>query len=372
MQNKTKIVATFSFIDYAKEFIWYAQYIDKEKFELICVFYHPFLPKIIDEISRFGVKSYWIKYNGKRDLPLAILKTLKLFAKLKPFVLHAQLFDASLISMISAWILKIPHRIYTRHHADLHHIYHPKAVKYDKLINNLSKKIICPTQRLKNILITKEAVNENKIVVIPHGFVFDNVNKADVEKYKKDHKLIGYPIIGVISRFTHWKGVQFIVEAYKLFIEYYPESIIVFAGYKGDYENVILEKLKSIPTKNYKLIEFEKNNSILFSVFDIFVHTPISSTAESFGQIYVESIAYGVPSIITLSGIAKENDLFEKFAYVVPYEISRPIFDGLMEITKNLDYYKEKTKKAALIFRDEFNFEKKIKALEKIYNEFIP
>lgn len=369
MQKKIKVLAAFSLIENANEFYWYAQYLDKNKFELTCIFYNPSVSKIQNEISLLGIDCYLIKYHGKKNIFSAFVQTCKLLLKLKPNIVHTQLFDASLIMLTVAWLLRYKNRIHTRHHSDIHHKYHPQAIKYDKWINFLSKKIICPSEQIKSFLTSKENVDLNKIIVIPHGFDFTCLQNGMLQKYdiKEKYNINGFPIIGCVSRFTEWKGVQFIIPAFKRFLDYYPDSFLVMAGYKGDYESNIFELLKQIPKSNYRLIEFEKNNAALFSNFDIFVHVPTSNTAETFGQIYVEAFAMAVPSVITLSGIAADDKTFCEYAEVVRYKNKNDIFNALLKIAQNIDEYKKKMKVASDIIKNKYDFNNKIISIENEY-----
>lgn len=369
MQKKIKVLAAFSLIENANEFYWYAQYLDKNKFELTCIFYHPSISKIQNEILSLGINCYLIKYHGKKNIFSAFFQTCKLLLKLKPNIIHAQLFDASLIMLTVAWLLRFKNRVHTRHHSDIHHKYHPQAIKYDKWINFLSKKIICPSEQIKSFLISKENVNLNKIIVVPHGFDFTYLQNGILQKnnIKEKYNINGFPIIGCVSRFTEWKGVQFIIPAFKRFLDYYPNSLLVMAGYNGDYENNIFELLEQIPQSNYRLIEFEKNNAALFSNFDIFVHVPISITSETFGQIYVEAFAMSIPSIITLSGIAADDKTFYKYAKVVRYMNSIDILNALLKITQNIDDYKKKMVVASNIIKNKYDFKNKIITIENEY-----
>src|SRR5256885_4070776 len=46
-------------------------------------------------------------------------------------------------------------------------------------------------------------------------------------------------------------------------------------------------------------------------LLDVFVHAPIAPQVEAFGQVYVEAMAAGVPSVITRAGIRSEEHTSE-------------------------------------------------------------
>lgn len=370
--KKIKVVAVFSLIEHANEFYWYAKYIDKTKFELHCVFLNPSETPIQKEIMALEVPCYFIHYRGKKNIISALFKIMKILHKIKPDIIHPQLFDASFITLTAAWLLGFKHRLHTRHHADIHHKYHRQAIKYDKWINRLSQKIICPSEQTKSILIEKEFADKHKITVIRHGFDFEDFTVTENQKQEviKKYEIHGFPVIGVVSRFTEWKGIQFTIKAFEKLLKQNPDALLVLAGASGNYENEILNLLKQIPLKNYRLIKFEKEIYTLFSTFDIFVHVPISKEAETFGQIYVEAFAMGIPSIITLSGVASEIGLFEENAITVPFQDSETIYLSLQKIIPSLSNLKKEMQEVSLITRNIFNFATKINALESIYFSF--
>lgn len=366
-KRKIKILAVFSNVDIANEFVWYAKYINKDCFHVKAVFLHSKKPQLIEDFKQYGIPSTYIHYRGKRSIISAFFKLLYILLKFKPEIVHAQLFDASLLALLAAKTLGIRNRIHTRHHGNLHHIYHPHAVKYDKWINRWSRLIICPSEQTKNILVEKEQVLPEKIVVIKHGFDFTFFSVDKKKELQQRYNLNNYPIIGVVSRFTEWKGIQYTIPAFKNLLNQYPEAILVLAGAEGDYSAQIIQMLNEIPRNNYRIIPFEKDIYSLMSIFHVFVHVPVCHDSESFGQVYVEAFALGIPSIITLSGIASEDPIFAEYAEVVEYRNSEQIYQSLLNILNNYATYVEKFNEARQKIHNKFGFDRKIQSIEDIY-----
>jgi glycosyltransferase involved in cell wall biosynthesis len=144
-----------------------------------------------------------------------------------------------------------------------------------------------------------------------------------------------YPVIGVISRYTEWKGIQYIIPAFKKLLQIYPDAHLVLANAKGNYGNQIKKLLREIPKKNYTEIVFEDDLFTLYRLFDVFVHTPINKNIEAFGQTYVEALASGIPSVFTLSGVSKEFIVNRQNALVVDFKNSDEIYHSVLELLKN-------------------------------------
>ncbi|MCX7954725.1 MAG: glycosyltransferase [Bacteroidales bacterium] len=367
-RKKIKVVAVFSNIDYAKEFYWYAKFIDKNLFNVVFIFINPNKFPIEEQIERLGYKVIHYSYKKKLHLLVVTIRLFLFILKTRPHIIHSQLFEATLVSSIAAFFAFTKNRIITRHHSDYHKIYFPSAVKYDKLINLLSRKIIVPsTSVVKQLML--ENCKETKIEVIYHGFDFGEFNRTQeqIERIKEKYNLTSKPVIGIISRFTHWKGLQYSIPAFEKLLDFYPHAILVLANAHGEYKSNILSLLKSIPAKNYRVIEFEEDNYSLFKTFDVFVHTPISPTAESFGQVYVEALYLQVPSVFTLSGIACELEMFKKYSIVVDYQNSSQILEALLKILTNYEFYKNQLINVRNEIENYFSFNIKIKKIENLY-----
>ena len=285
---------------------------------------------------------------------------------------HCHLFEASLIGLLSSKLACIKKRIHTRHHADFHHTYFPKAVKYDLLNNMLSTHIIAVSKNIQKLLIDVEHVAPSKIIVIPHGIpskiIHQQTSNSDIEAIKKQYGFDkNSPVIGVISRFTEWKGIQYIIPAFKEILKDFPNAKLVMANASGDYEKVLTKLLNDeIPQNSYVLIKFENNSFALFKSFDVFVHVPIDPYCEAFGQVYIEALANDIPMVCTLSGIANDFIINKENALVVNYKNSDSIHYAVKEILNN-PQLKIKITTQGKTDIEQFTFESKFGKIKALY-----
>jgi glycosyltransferase involved in cell wall biosynthesis len=321
-------------IDKARSFEWIAQHLDKEKIYQLYIL----INKDFTEFERFLKKNnfpvYRLVADSKLSLLKCILKTRNILRNEKVDVVHCHLYNANIIGLIASWLAGIKKRIYTRHFSTLHHNYHPRAVKFDRFLNSLATDIIAISKNVGDVLELKEKVSSKKIKLIYHGFdfpEFENVGNERVSLIRQNYHIPegAFPIIGIIARFTKWKGIQYIIPAFKGFNEEHPKSHLILANASGDWESEINEVLKGLPENSYTRIKYEYDNPALFHLFDMHIHTPIDEHSEAFGQTYVEALASGLPSIFTLSGIAREFIRDKKNAIVVPFRSSEKILDGM-------------------------------------------
>ncbi|GAB4129692.1 MAG: hypothetical protein Fur0027_14770 [Raineya sp.] len=361
-------------IDKALAFEWVAEGLDKTKFNLSFILLNKNPDCDLEKwLKDRNIPVYYVHYTGKKQLFSAFWKVRKLLNQLKTQIVHCHLFDASLIGLFAAKTLGIKKRIFTRHYATFHHEYFPRAVYYDKFINYLATDIVAISKNVQNVLLEKENVKPEKISLIHHGFkleMFEDVNQKDVEelktKYNLHHK---YPVIGVIARWIHLKGIQHIIPAFVKLLESYPNAHLVLANAKGEYVSEIKNLLSQIPKEHYTEISFEKKLPALYKTFTLYVHTPINAEVEAFGQTYVEALAAGVPSVFTLSGVASEFIEDEKNALIVDFCNSKAIFKASCRLItdKNLQETLIKTGKESV--KNMFTLQTHLSRLQKLYEE---
>jgi glycosyltransferase involved in cell wall biosynthesis len=318
---------------------WYFTELFSKRADFLIIFLNQSISDLQNKLSSIGIQCIWINYKNKNHLLGTLIKVIKLFFLHKPIIVHAHLFDASLVGLIAARIAGIKVRIHTRHHSSHHHLYFPHAVRYDRIINSLSTTIIATSQNVKNILVERENVAASKVAIVHHGFnfsSFENVNYDRVNTIKIKYNLYSKsPIIGVIARYTHWKGIQYTIPAFQKLLSIYPDAILVLANAKGDYKTEIKELLSYLPESSFREIVFEKDIPALFNSFDAFVHVPIDDHSEAFGQVYIESLAAGCCMICTKSGIAVDFIKNSINAMVVNFESSDEIYKSLKLILKD-------------------------------------
>jgi glycosyltransferase involved in cell wall biosynthesis len=334
-----KVINMISFINRSLVWEWMIDYFSKsESFEYCFIVLNPGDSELVKYIEKRGMKVWSIRYRGKRDFLSAIIKVINIFISYKPLIINTNLIDASIIGHLAAWITGVKIRINTRHHSSFHHDYFPHGVKYDKFINKISTHIVTASSIVKRFLIEKENVSSNKIHVINFGLdisqfqhTVDNEVRNLRYKYLKSNPNT-YPVIGVISRFIEWKGIHYIIPAFKKLLNDFPNAHLILANAKGNFEPEIIRLLKEIPSVNYTIIPFEINIISLYKVFDIFVHVPIDPISEAFGQVYIEALAAKIPSVFTLSGIAHDFIQNDYNAIVVDYKKSDDIYFGIKRL----------------------------------------
>ncbi|MFQ3576693.1 MAG: glycosyltransferase family 4 protein [Cytophagales bacterium] len=372
-KNKKRIKVLYFIYDIDKALIfeWIFSKINQNKFELVFVLLNYRKSGFEDFLTENNGKFYRVEYKDKSDILKAFLKVFKIIIFEKPKIVHCHYFDANIIGIISSFFLGVKKRIYTRHYSTYHHDYFPKAVWYDKLINWFSTDIISISKVVSEVLIEKEKVQQRKIHLIHHGLIYKDFNEVEetrIASLKKKYEYENnFPVIGVISRQTELKGIQYIIPAFKDLLVDYPNAKLVLANAVGDYKNEINFLLSTLPKETFIEIRFEYDTPAFYKTFDVFVHCPIDIKVEAFGLTYIESLAAGIPSVFTLSGVASEFIEHKKNAIVVSHKNVREITDAIkLLITDNT--LRQKIIQNGNEDVKNFDFENMLLKLEELYS----
>jgi glycosyltransferase involved in cell wall biosynthesis len=316
-------------------FEWLCQELDRERFELSFLLVTAGEPALAAFLRERGIPHRHIPYRGMRSLPAAIAAVHRHCRRQRIDVVHTHFFPGCMAGLLGALLARVPVRIYTRHSV-ANHGFFPHRVAYDRLFNALATAIVAPDRMVRSVLVEWEKVAPAKVRLIHHGFDLERFRRPPapaVRALADKYGISGaWPVIGVVARYVEHKGVHYIVPAFAQLLRRYPQAMLVLANARGDYRPVIARQLAELPPRSYVEIPFEDEIAALYPLFDLFVHAPVDPWAEGFGQVYVEALAAGVPSLVTSSGVASELLEHGKNAWLVGFRSSQEILAGLLHL----------------------------------------
>ena len=257
----------------------------------------------------------------------------------RPKVIYASGQFASAVGISCGFFAGIKFRVFTRHHSDYHHRYNMKfGVFVDKLTNMLANQIIAVSGIVQEILINHESVPQKKVTLIPNGI--DLLKFTSVRSQRSGYRLPSrYSShsfnVGIVSRMTNWKGIEYAAKAFIHFQRQYPNAHLTIIGAFADSYEKILDVLKVLPIESYTIEEFRPNIPEFLSELDVLVHVPIGSRDEAFGIIYIEALAAGIPCIVTVSGVLHELPDLKNYVEIVPYMDSQSILAAILKVVNH-------------------------------------
>lgn len=359
-------------IDKALAFEWIVDRMDPAKVRLDFRLLGERPGAVSQYLSQRGIPWKFYPCTGRKGLPATTFRLWRDLRRNPPDAVHCHLLNANLAGLTAAKWAGVKQRIYTRHHSTFHWDYHPRAVRYDKYANRMATHIGAISPVVRQVLEQREGVAPQKITDLPHGFdleAFAHVPPARVERLRHQYDLpeTAGPVVGVIARWMELKGLQYIVPAFAEFRQHYPGARLVLAGAGGPYTPQVKALLAQLPRESYREIRFEPDLFALYQLFDAFVHVPTGPQIEAFGQIYVEALAAGVPSVFTLSGIAHEFIVHQENALVVPYKDEAAILRALLQLQNEPGLRRELIRKGQQSVDPQFSIGNFINNLEALY-----
>jgi glycosyltransferase involved in cell wall biosynthesis len=303
----------------------------------------------------------------------AIRSCKQLLKTIQPELIHCHLADANWVGLWAGKWAGIKHRIYTRHSgAPLNQ--HWKETIIDRIQNKLATRIISISQNIDELL-ASQGVTVKKRKRIHHGFDLNRFHYFDQQEVERIQQSYNperqFPVIGVIARWMKWKGIQDTIAAFHQILIEYPDALLCLFGASdnADYSVEINRLLNEIPPKNIRVVGFEQNVFDLYQLFDVYVHVPVNPSCEAFGQTYVEALAAGIPSVFTLSGVAREFVENRIHALVVPFENPKAIAASITEILHNKPLCEQLIKNGRDAVKNQFEFRHYIQNLVSLYHE---
>lgn len=246
------------------------------------------------------------------------------------------------------------------------------SIKY--LQNYLFKfhdKFIAVCYDIKNFLIDKRKIDEEKIQVVYHGIIVKSfskpVNISKVHKLREKLKINGQDfVIGYVGRLSHGKGLEYLIEVFSQICKNYNNFKLIIIG-----DGPLRKKLQNFIDNNSLKNKCVITGMVLspkeyYHLMDLFILPSFSETTSLTTQeamlqkrIVLTSNVGGLPEIIN-DGV--NGFLFEKGDFI---EMKEKILD-IYKNSDNIDAIKENAYKTVV---SKFNLRENVKEISKIFHE---
>ncbi len=201
-------------------------------------------------------------------------------------------------------------------------VFHIHATEYERtggscnpLIFDIEKhglekadKIIAVSNLTKQVLIEKYQISSDKIEVVHNGINFEKEEKLhNHQDYENIYKLKqnGKKIVLYTGRLTYQKGIEYLLNAFKLASIYDKNLMLVICG-SGDMENWVIEESAKLKISDKVIFTgFLRGNDLkaIYKLADLYV---MPSRFEPFGLVALEALVHQTPVIISKnSGVAE-------------------------------------------------------------------
>jgi glycosyltransferase involved in cell wall biosynthesis len=322
------------------------EFSEKEKVEFLFVTFASEDSPFVKDVKERGSKVIALGREGRSQYPRNYAALSKIIRHEDPNIVHTHLFDPSLIGLTVA---KRQERktVLTRHHSDaIHEI--PSAAKrrfYLGLENYISRKsdhIIAPSRMVRNFLVDKEGVSENKVSIIPYGQTTERFDAVTSEKVEATRRSLGMDrnvALVCVSRLFHRKGHIYLFEALSGLVSEGLDATLYLVG-DGDFRPELESAAEKLGISNRVVFLGWRDDALaIMAAADVIVHP---SLEDALSSAVIESLMLERPIVATdISGVRDSLDDGKYGVIVKPADASdfrmglRSILDDMAAAKRN-------------------------------------
>ncbi len=255
---------------------------------------------------------------------------------------------------IASKILGLPHILHLREITGIgnNSIMYLPFQKYPLVFNFITE--FFPSFVIYNSKYTKSASlkffskSQNKIIYNSlDDHFFEEKNSTKVRKKTK--------VIGIVANVVPLKNHMLFLKIAKLFLVKFPKINVSFRIYGNVPDNDYTRKIKSFVinkklTSKVKFMGLFTDSVSIYKDIDILLHT---NNKESFGRIFIEAMAMGVPVVTLGGGVSDELIDNYKTGFLISDENPQEYINIIHKLITNNELYSE-VKKNAKIFSKYF------------------
>lgn len=282
------------------------------------------------------------------------------FIRQRPYIVHGNTPKGSLLSMIAAWITRVPVRIYMCHGLRYQGCYGLKRkllMFMERISCSCATEIICVSHGIKEVLIEDRITNKEPIVIWNGSVQGIDMGKFNPDNITDKQGLKGkYGIedddfvLTFVGRIVKDKGINELVEAFEYLSLKYSDIKLLLIGWNEDKGNPVSDKTKEIIDNNKNIIVTGPQSNIVpfLSITDLFV---FPSYREGFGLSLMEAGAMNVPSVVSNIPGCKEVIIDGLTGLLIKPRSTSAIIESIEKLYNGrelLDYLKSNCRKSII------------------------
>jgi L-malate glycosyltransferase len=247
-----------------------------------------------------------------------------------------------------------------------------------KLACRYADQIIVNAEAIRNWL-TEQGYDRERIAVIPNGVNIDRskVSASSGSNIRHEFEIPGEaPVVTMLSRLNRQKGVEHFIDAAAHIKKRFPEARFFLVGGSALPEN---DKIRS--DERYqrfledRVASLDLQDRLFFTGFrsdvtEILAESSVSalpSYSEGLSNTVLESMAAGVPVVVTDVGGNTELIDHDRHGLLVPPRDTMALADAICRILGNPDLAKRLSAEALKRVTNRYSFDKMVRKTEDLY-----
>lgn len=330
--------------------------------------------------SREGVKVYPVPMERHiapvKDL-ISLWKLIKVFRKERPDMVHSITPKAALLSMMAAWVCRVPVRLHT-----FTGLVFPTSTGFKQKLLIFTDRLTCACathimpegEGVKDDL-TNYQITSKPLKVLGYGNIrgidlkyFDRT--VEVEKEAEKIRKTDITTFIFIGRLVRDKGINELVYAFAKLNKEYTKTRLLLVGRWED---------KLDPLEEQTLQEIENNPAIIatgeqkdvrpwLAASDIFV---FPSYREGFPNVVIEAGAMGLPAIVTDINGSREIIIEGENGIIIPPRNSEHLYKAMQQLMVSPKQTRLMANNARQMIESRFEQTFVRKCLKEYYNKIL-
>ncbi len=322
-----------------------------------------------DELMEEGLEVF---VAGQKDIgPLrANRKLVDFLRKERVVISHTHMFMSNTWGRIAALRAGVP-IVVTTEHLVREFIKPGKHLVPDLLLSWKTDRIVTVSERVRRSYVNGSGINPEKLQTIYNGIDIDRFNEAGPDPaLRSELGLDGAgPVIGVVARFVEQKGHVFLLEAAREIVREYPDVRFLLLG-DGPLRGLLVERAREYGIAgNLLFAGIRHDMPRVYPHMDVSV---LSSLAEGFSITLLESMASGLPAVVTDVGGNSEIVVDGGNGYIVPPKNPAQLADRIQLLLRDPEKRKEMGSRARKSVVDGgFTVQQFVRNTEELYGALL-
>ncbi|MDZ7606960.1 MAG: glycosyltransferase [Cyclobacteriaceae bacterium] len=241
-------------------------------------------------------------------------------------ILHTHHYYEAVIGTMACLMSHKTRHIVGRHYHDQFYLTTSGAKLWfylfvEKIVNSVASAIIVPSTAIVELL-KRQGVSPEKIKLIPYPFDFsksryNTLSLDEISNLKQKLGINNKFVIGNIARHHNIKGQLYLIEAFHGLHKQLPDILMLMIG-DGPFHSSLCEAVEQRQLQDAVVFAgWRKDAHRLINCMDVVVHPTLQ---EAFPQIMIETMALGVPLVIT--PVSGATDVIEHYSngFIVPFK----------------------------------------------------
>ena len=266
------------------------------------------------------------------------------FIKERPYIVHGNTPKGSLLSMIAAWITRVPVRIYMCHglrYQGCGGLKRKLLMFMERISCRCATEVVCVSHGIKEVLIEDMITNKTPVVIWNGSVRGIDVERFNPENFKDKSSLRQQYninendfVVTFIGRLVKDKGINELVEAINYLHTKYANIKLLLIGKFENTGNPVSDITKRIIDESDFIITTgpQSNIASFLSITDLFV---FPSYREGFGLSLMEAGAMGIPSLASNIPGCNEVVIDGQTGILIPSHSSQAIIDSIEKLYNN-------------------------------------